>query len=166
MDKLLYSSPDIVGSSPTPLTMTRRTKPVGAHTGPESAFQKSAVQLIEMIAGSAGVPKEAIMHIPSGAMLAGNERQRAAQVARLKSQGWRPGYPDIMVFAPKWGECRWLGDEVEGECGFCIEAKIWPGKPSPEQLKIHSILRNAGWLVSVCYGLGEVEAIAKAYFGK
>ena len=103
-----------------------------------------------MIAATAGVPPEAVMHVPNGG-------QRSARAgAYLKAEGAVPGYPDIMVFY------AWDGDAF----GLALELKIWPGKPSSEQLKVHEILMDAQWEVHVCYGLGEVEAITKAYFGK
>ena len=94
------------------------------------------------------------MHVPNGG-------QRSARAgAYLKAEGAVPGYPDIMVF--------WWGDEKElhASPGLAIELKVWPNKPSTEQEKVHYLLRKSDWRVTVCYGLGEVEAIAKAYFGK
>ena len=109
-----------------------------------------------MIAATAGVPPEAVMHVPNGG-------QRSARAgAYLKAEGAVPGYPDIMVFAGGVGKAMRDNDPV----GLAVELKIWSGKPSPEQLSIHAILKDAGWHVFVAYGIDEVGAIAKAYFGK
>jgi len=137
----------------------RRTKPAGAWVGRESDFQKQAIKLVRMIAATAGVPPEAVMHVPNGG-------QRSARAgAYLKAEGAVPGYPDIMVFAPRlFREDMNPGAQLYN--GLSIELKVFSNKPDANQLNIHNVLRDAGWIVSVCYGLGEVEAIAKAYFQK
>jgi hypothetical protein len=143
--------------------MTRRTRPPGAWSGTENAFQKSAMNMVVMIAGTAGVDRSACMHIPSGAVLAGDEQQRKRQAQHLKAQGWRPGYPDIMVFAPK---LVYITHKTYENTGIAIELKVFPNKPSDEQLHVHAILENAGWRIHVCYGMDEVTSAVKSYFGK
>ncbi len=138
----------------------RRTKPDGAYVGKEDAFQESAIALVRTIAQANGVNQKAVMHIPNGG-------QRNAIVgAKLKAMGTVPGYPDIMVFHPEstaslarrdgWGDQK---------VGLAIELKVWPNKPTEEQLAIHDLLRMARWLVVVHYGLGEVETAVKEYLG-
>lgn len=148
------------------ITKTRRTKPTGAYSGAECNFQRSAVRLIESVTRPFGVPKDAIMHIPSGAVFAGNEARRQRQAAKLKAQGWRPGFPDIMVFHP-----RRVFLEVNSEnyaqlyAGLAIELKVWPNKPTPDQKRIHALLKEAGWKVEVCYGIDDVTSTTNEYFG-
>ena len=158
-------------------TKTRRTKPTGCYVGSEDAFQRTAITLVRSIAATQGVPKEAVMHIPNGG-------QRNAIVgAKLKGMGTVPGYPDIMVFKPivftkkvllSKARCFTLEDLVVGNayteedrlrCGLALELKVWPNKPTPEQLHIHALLKEAGWKVAVCYGIDEVCSTVNEYFG-
>lgn len=141
------------------ITKTSRTKPPGAYVGSEDAFQRTAIALVRQIAATQGVTKEAVMHIPNGG-------QRNAIVgAKLKGMGTVTGYPDIMVFRPQWHLLQ--GGEEYGEIdhGLAIELKVWPNKPTPEQLHIHALLKEAGWMVRVCYGLDEVCSAVNEYFG-
>lgn len=126
--------------------MTRRTKPTGCYTGTEAAFQRTAIGMVRAIAHPAGVDPRAIMHIPNGS------KRPLHYGAFVKAQGMVAGYPDIMVFKP-----------VPMMVGLALELKVWPNKPSDEQLDIHRILESAGWKVVVCYGLGEVENAVKSY---
>lgn len=140
----------------------RRTKPTGTYVGKEDKFQRSAIILLETLARPHGVPKEAIMHIPSGAVLAGNEAQRARQAKKLKDQGWRSGYPDIMIFHPEHLRREALGSRY---VGLAIELKVWPNNLSDAQREIHAVLEKAGWKVVTCYGMAEVEESIKGYLG-
>lgn len=141
------------------ITKTSRTKPPGAYVGSEDAFQRTAIALVRQIAATQGVTKEAVMHIPNGG-------QRNAIVgAKLKGMGTVPGYPDIMVFHPRWNNCNDIDCVGASYSGLAIELKIYPRNPSEAQLGIHEILRNAGWKVEVCYGLDEVCSAANEYFG-
>lgn len=155
----------------------RRTKPPGAYVGSEDAFQRTAITLVRSIAATQGVPREAVMHIPNGG-------QRNAIVgAKLKGMGTIPGYPDIMVFHPlailqdvplNKARSFTLSDLLEEKshvtetrvrCGLALELKVRPNKPTPEQLHIHDLLREAGWKVAVCYGIDDVTSTTNEYFG-
>lgn len=143
--------------------ITRRVKPKECYVGNEDQFQASAMALVASIAVTQGVAWEAITHIPSGAVFSGDARRRAIQGNRLKKQGWKAGYPDIMVFALV--ENRELADSISGyNMGLGIELKVWPNKASPEQLKVHAVLEKAGWVVKVCYGLEDVRVALCEYF--
>ncbi len=137
----------------------RRTKPAGAYDGREDDFQKAAIELVRTIAAPHGVKPEAVMHIPNGGL------RNAIVGAKLKGMGTVKGYPDIMVFHPRQSIPN-NSEETSTQpyCGIAQELKVWPNKPSPEQLLIHAILRNAGWLVHVCYGLEDVEKATNEYF--
>lgn len=136
----------------------RRAKPAGCYVGKEDAFQRSAIAMVRSIAHPKGVDPRAIMHVPNGS------KRPVHYGAFLKAQGMVAGYPDIMMFHPEglrnmairegWGDKK---------VGLAIELKAWPNKPSEAQEAIHEILRNAGWKVVLCYGLGEVEAAVNEY---
>lgn len=126
---------------------TRRTKPPGAYIGKEDAFQASAIALVRAIALPKGVNHKAIMHVPNGG-------HRHIGVARkMAGMGVVAGYPDIMCHV-RQGLFA----------GLALELKVWPNKPTADQLEIHDLLRDAGWCVEVCYGLDEVERITQQYF--
>ncbi len=137
--------------------MAKRTKPEGAYTGSESNFQKSAIKLVRSVAKC---DPRLVTHIPNGG-------QRTIMAgARLKAEGVVKGYPDIMVFFPSELHADPNGDWwLSKHTGLAIELKVWPNKPSPEQKEIHELLERRGWIVAVCYGLGEVEQVTREYFG-
>lgn len=133
---------------------TRRTKQAGAYVGKDDAFQRSAIGLVRLIGMENGIDSRAIMHIPNG----GQRNQVVA--AKLKAHGTVAGYPEIMVFQP-----RFINRRSALLCGLALELKVWPNKPTEEQEEVHELLRSAGWRVVVCYSLWEVEEEAKRYFG-
>jgi hypothetical protein len=59
----------------------------------ESPVQREALKLIAM-AGFQGI------HTPNGAFLAGGRLARVKQMARLKADGLRPGFPDLTIMGP------------------------------------------------------------------
>ena len=82
--------------------------------------------------------------VPNGAVLAGNAKQRAIQMASLKRDGLTPGFPDLVVFGP-------------GRIGF-IEVKLEGEKLSEKQCEVRD------WLVdwskqdwAVCRSLEDVK---------
>ena len=128
---------------------TRRTKPPGAYEGKESSFQSSAMKMIRLMCQGRGIPSELVVHIPNG--------RNAGSIGMgnfWRSQGVVSGYPDIMVFHPKGALC-----------GLGIELKVFPNKPSPDQLHLHDLLGGAGWTIVVCYGIDEVERAILDYLG-
>ncbi len=140
--------------------MTRRTKPPGCYVGKEDQFQRTAIALVRTIAHPKGVDPKAIMHVPNGG------QRNAIVAAKLKAQGTVAGYPDIMMFHP---EGLYAMSDREGwgdrKVGLALELKVWPNKPTPEQLHIHDLLREAGWKVEVCYGIDDVTSTINEYFG-
>jgi hypothetical protein len=65
----------------------RKTKP----RIPERAVQRTAIAMLNM----AGV---IAVHVANGAELAGTPTQRAKQMQALKRDGFRPGFPDLILF--------------------------------------------------------------------
>jgi len=127
---------------------SRRRKPSGAYIGKEDNFQRTAIQIVRMMLISKGLDPRYAIHVPNGG------HRHPVVAMKMKAQGVTPGYPDVMVFHP-----------CAGSAGLSLELKVWPNKPSTEQLEIHELLRGAGWQVHVCYGLGEVEEAVKSYLG-
>lgn len=131
----------------------RRTKPADTFDGHEKQFQVCAIEMVRYMASVKGVHADRIMHIPNGG------KRHAIEAKNLKRQGVVPGYPDIMVFRPAY-----YADDNRTYHGLALELKVWPGKPTEQQEHVHNLLRIAGWMVVVCYGMTTVEDTAREYF--
>lgn len=136
----------------TPPKTQRRTKPPGAYTGKESQFQSSSIKVMRMLA-----PGKLIIHVPNGR----NAGSRGMGGFWM-NQGVVSGIPDILMFHPS---CDSGSIAHHDHYGLALELKVYPNKPTEDQLRIHDILRSAGWQVHVCYGLNEVERITREYLG-
>lgn len=84
------------------------------------------------------------IHVPNGAVLAGDARSRGRQMVKLKEQGLRIGFPDLIAFCPK------------GRIGF-IEVKSETGRVSADQKICHEWLICLGHKVSVCRSIEDVQ---------
>jgi hypothetical protein len=90
--------------------------------------------------------------VPNGAILGGDEKLRAIQMAKLKREGFEPGVPD------------WCFPQPRGEyCGLWIEFKRHDGKESEAQVKKIALLRRFGHLVHVCRSADEAMDATMAY---
>ena len=123
--------------------MMKRTKPPGAYVGSESKLQASAIRLVRSL-----LPGALVIHVPNG-----RNAGSASMGGFWKGQGVVSGVPDILAFRP-----------APDHTGLAIELKVWPGKPSIEQLAVHDKLREAGWHVEVCYSINEVELAVKTTY--
>lgn len=129
--------------------MTRRTKPPGCYVGKEDDFQISVVNWIR-----SQYPNVLMNHTPNGAGILGGKSTgaRIAKLTKLKKMGVSKGFPDLSILEP-----------TERYHALYLELKIWPNKPTPEQLEWHRQLRDRGNRVATCYGLDEVIEIVKEY---
>ena len=127
----------------------KRTKPIDAWVGKEEDFQVQAMRYLRHRLAVDGVPPRAVMHIPNGGKYA---HPRIA--AKMKQAGVVAGYPDIMVFR-----------QSDIHSGLALELKVWPNKPQDTQEAVHGVLCDAGWMVRVCYSMGDVEDAVAEYFG-
>ena len=94
-------------------------------------------------------PGVLIFAIPNGAALRGTPGQRAAQMARLKAEGFVPGIPDLHV--PAWG--LWV--EMKRAKG---------GRVSKEQAAIHGDLQDNAHFVIVAAGFADATAQTRAFW--
>jgi hypothetical protein len=97
--------------------------------------------------------------IANGSHLAGDSKQRAIQMARLKKQGLKPGVSDI--FLP-------VQSNIESVyCGLFIEMKRrkvdGPSKVSLDQAVFVEAMENAGYKAVICYGADEAIAAIQEY---
>jgi hypothetical protein len=122
----------------------------------EAALQRSVAQLINARGWFWN-------HAPGEVYLHGTKAQRAAQMARMKADGYRPGEPDVMVYE------RWVrhsltpsgGMSIAAESGFgvAIELKVGRNKPTPAQEEWMQALDERGWLVGVCRNMDQVMTL-------
>lgn len=73
-------------------------------------------------------------HTPNG----GN--RNALEGAKFKRMGVLPGVPDILIPKPN-----------KQYNGLCIELKIKPNKPTPNQVEVIGKFKQNNWHVEVCY---------------
>lgn len=78
------------------------------------------------------------------------------RMARLKQMGLTPGYPDLMLFVPKPYQVFW-------RAGLLIEMKRKKGRPTPNQLHIHELLTEKGYVVKVAHSWEEAKEIMLDY---
>lgn len=102
-------------------------------------------------------PRLKWMHaIPNGAHLAGSQKQRAAQMSRLKNQGLKTGVLD--VFLPV---------ASQGFHGLYIEMKrrkkSGQSRISKDQREFADAMMAEGYAVAICYGADEAIQAIKEY---
>jgi hypothetical protein len=90
------------------------------------------------------------VHTPNGAVLAGDARKRAIQMANLKRDGFRPGFPDLLVYGS------------EGRIGH-IEVKAPGGTMQATQRQCQEWLASIGHRYAVCRSVEDVDAALIAW---
>lgn len=90
------------------------------------------------------------VHIPNGAVLAGDARARGMQMNALKRAGLMLGFPDLLLF------------RKDGSIAF-IEVKSEGGRVSREQKSCHAWLTGLGHKVSVCRSIDDVAETLEAW---
>lgn len=83
------------------------------------------------------------IHVPNGSVLAGGPRERAMQVASLKRNGMRKGFPDLILLKP-------------GRVGF-FELKREGSKLSPDQEHWRDCLKALGHDWDVVRSVADAE---------
>lgn len=104
---------------------------------PESAIQQQIRSYLKL----RGIES---VSVPNGSVLAGDAKARARQMAALKRDGLRVGFPDLLVLAP------------EGRLAF-IEVKTDKGRLSDSQKECHEWLLCLGHKVAVCRCIEDVD---------
>lgn len=97
-------------------------------------------------------PKLKLISIPNGSHLAGDIKQRAIKMRRMKEEGLEPGAYDLFLMAPngKWA-------------GLFIEMKSSSGRVSPEQKAFGEYAITMGYDARVCYGQDEAKLAIQDY---
>ena len=90
------------------------------------------------------------VHVPNGAVLGGNSKQRAIQMQALKKDGLRVGFPDLILY-------RHDGDIAH------VEVKAGSGKQSDSQLECQEWLEQLGHKYAVCRSVEGLDAALKQW---
>lgn len=88
----------------------------------------------------------ATIHVPNG----GQRGKREG--ARLKALGVKPGFPDLVCFAPRG---HWLG--------LALELKTGANKPTSQQIKWLARLADYGWLAEWVNSLEGAQEVVRRY---
>ena len=80
----------------------------------------------------------------------------ARRMARVKQMGLTPGYPDLVLYYPKW-----VGETLIP--ALFIEMKTKKGRLSVDQIQIHHILKMQNYEVHVARGWEEAKEIITNY---
>lgn len=84
------------------------------------------------------------------------ENVGARRMARLKQMGLRPGYPDLVLYHPKW-----IGEKLIP--ALFIEMKTKTGRLSVDQIQVHHILKSENYQVEVARSWEEAKDIIVNY---
>lgn len=138
-------------------------KPPKSAANPLKEHEEQALVVAwwDAFASSYGLDYRLLVAIPNGSMLAGDARMRSIQARRLKDEGVRSGYPDLLLDVPRNG-CH----------GLRIEMKRvnWTAPKSGDALKhwqnqcaLHQVIQNQGYRVRVCRGHNDAINELKDY---
>lgn len=132
--------------------------------------QAAVVSWWRSYAATKGIDERLLMASAGGAVLAGDAKNRAIQMARLKASGYRVGTPDLMLAVPKRSKVLKLTGDWGGEYavtlfdGLFIELKREKGgKTSPKQLEMAPLLRQAGYNCVIAQGFDEAKRAIVGY---
>lgn len=84
------------------------------------------------------------VHIPNGAVLAGDAKARGMQMNALKRAGLMLGFPDLLLF------------HKDGRIAF-IEVKSEGGRVSDDQKTCHAWMTSLGHKIAVCRSVEDVQ---------
>lgn len=128
--------------------MTRRFKLQPS----ETASQQAVVQWFR-----AQFPRHTILAIPNGSHLAGDPKQRAIKMQRMKAEGLLPGAADLLLaVAFNHGGADWCA-------GLWIEMKAHDGRTTKAQEEFGARMQRAGYQWAVCKGPDDAMSRILSY---
>lgn len=131
----------------------KRDTPANPRTEPtEHESQQAVIQWWAKAHAACGLPKFALYAVPNAA------KRDVKLAAYMKSEGLRPGIPDLFLAA-----MRRQGDRYCG--GMYIEMKAHPNKATPEQMEFLQYADKAGYATMICYSAEAAIATIGAYLG-
>ena len=145
-DLALLSS-DLGAKLPAPVSKKRSRE--------ESIMQCSLLKWWHLQCRVFGVSELLLFSIPNG-----GGRSGPVVGSILKSEGLRKGAPDLMLAVPRviYFSAKNASDPGDWKThfhGLFLELKRRDGRLSPEQEVFHSLLRDQGYKVVVCWSLQE-----------
>ena len=111
---------------------------------PESAIQRQVIAYLARHSIE-------VASIPNGSHLAGDKQARFRQVAAMKADGLRVGFPDLILF-PRWSTA----------IGF-VEIKTEGGCLSDNQKHCHAWLAGLGHRVAVVHSIEDMAETLDAW---
>ncbi len=84
----------------------------------ERPIQRANIQLLAMMGCY-------VVHVPNGAHLAGDAEARAKQIAALKADGVRPGFPDLTVIDQRVVRVGFIEVKREGRTDLDPDQVWW-----------------------------------------
>jgi len=99
--------------------------------------------------------KSAIMAIPNGAHLAGDNKKRAMKMAYMKKEGFKKGVSDLFIAVPR-------GDSHGLWCELKDKGKTWC-HVKPEQRQHLEDMRLMGYEAIWCSGFDVAKAAITTY---
>lgn len=103
-----------------------------------------------------------IVAIPNGAYLAGDEKQRGAQMGRLLALGLTPGAADVFVMLAR-GQWHGLFIEMKKRRKDFASAADARRAVSPLQRGFGELAQRMGFRYVVCYGFDEAKHAIESY---
>ncbi len=119
-----------------------RKIPQGYYYGREDDFQVSVMSALRM-----QYPSKMIIHVPNGG------KRSMSEAVRFKKMGVVPGVVDIICF-----------EKNDFYNGCFAELKVFPNRPTKEQLNFMAHLTKQGWAGNVFYNIDSVLDFFDDYF--
>lgn len=141
---------------------TGKPQKVRAPVASESQEQIAVCQWWASYCRTKGLDERLLFAVPNGGHLAGDSKQRAIQMARMKREGLRPGAPDLILAKVRWANLVSVSGVMQF-AGLYIELKSKTGKLSKEQIEFAALLRHQGYNAICCVGADEAIRAIKAY---
>jgi hypothetical protein len=97
-------------------------------------------------------PNLTMFAIPNGSHLAGDKRQRAIKMTKMKAEGFLNGVSDLFLMTAR-----------SGFNGLFVEMKIKKGKPTESQLDFGNKALGQNYCYVVAYGFDDAKAQITEY---
>jgi hypothetical protein len=123
----------------------------------EAQEQQAVIRWRDLMVSTGQEPRLALLHGDASGV-----RVSIGTALKVKKAGAVKGWPDLTLAVPVYSDM--LG--YSGYHGLFIELKrIKNSAVSPEQRRLHELLRDQGYSVHVCKGADAAIRVIKAYLG-
>lgn len=128
----------------------------------ESSEQAAFIRWCAYFRTEHGLLKEFVFAIPNGSHLFGRKNQRAAQMARLKAEGLKPGVSDVLMAYPV-APFNGLFIEFKRRRSQFRSQKAADSAVSDDQGVFMRNMRAVGYATAVAFGCDEAIDIVTRY---